>query len=199
MNFSDHTRHSRRALLVALLYSPLARVAGAGLLSLPALVNAAEHSAAAHHAAAALTTLDDDEAQEFAAIAARILPSDDTPGANEGGVIYFIDNVLGTSRSELLTPLREGLAALQADAHGSFGAKRFSELDALRQDALLQSIETSEFFQTMRFLTLAGMFTLPEYGGNRDLVGWDLIGFDHRHAWQPPFGYYDADYMQHGQ
>jgi gluconate 2-dehydrogenase gamma chain len=199
MHFSDPTRRSRRALLVALLSSPLARMAGTGLLSLPALVNAAEHSAAAHHAAAALTTLDADEAQEFAAIAARILPSDDTPGADEGGVIYFIDNVLGTSRSELLAPLREGLAALQANARGNFGVKRFSELDALRQDALLESIEGSSFFQSLRFLTLAGMFTLPEYGGNRDFVGWDLIGFDHRHAWAPPFGYYDADYMQRGE
>lgn len=190
---------SRRALLLALLSSPLARVTGAGLLSLPALLNAAEHSAAAHHAAAEMTTLDADEAQEFAAIAARILPSDDTPGASEAGVIYFIDNVLGTSRSEWLAPLRDGLAALQMDASGSFGVKRFRELDALRQDALLESIERSEFFQTMRFLTLAGMFTLPEYGGNRDYAGWDLIGFDHRHAWQPPFGYYDADYMQRGE
>lgn len=190
---------SRRKLLLALLSSPLARAAGAGLLSLPALLNAAEHSAAAHHAAAELTTLEADEAQEFAAIAARILPSDDTPGATEGGVIYFIDKVLGSSRSELLEPLRAGLASLQASAHASFGVARFSELDALRQDALLESIEKTPFFEQMRFLTLAGMFTLPEYGGNRDHVGWDLIGFDHRHAWQPPFGYYDADYMQHGQ
>jgi hypothetical protein len=30
-------------------------------------------------------------------------------------------------------------------------------------------------------------------------MGWDLIGFDHRHAWAPPFGYYDADYMQRGE
>ncbi|HEY0963124.1 MAG TPA: gluconate 2-dehydrogenase subunit 3 family protein [Pseudomonadales bacterium] len=195
----NSTDPSRRTLLFALLASPLARAAGVGLLSIPALLHAADHSAAAHHAAAALTTLGADEAREFTAIAARILPSDDTPGATEGGVIYFIDHVLGSSRSELLEPLRAGLASLQAEAHGSFGVKRFSELDALRQDALLQSIEATPFFETMRFLTLAGMFTLPEYGGNREHVGWDLIGFDHRHAWQPPFGYYDADYLQRGE
>ena len=34
----------------------------------------------------------------------------------------------------------------------------------------------------------------PEYGGNRDGVGWRMIGFVDEHAFQPPFGYYDRDY-----
>ena len=35
---------------------------------------------------------------------------------------------------------------------------------------------------------------MPAYGGNRDGVGWKLIGFEDRHVFQPPFGYYDRDY-----
>lgn len=189
----------RRTLLLALLSSAAARMAGIGMLSLPALLEAAEHAADEHHADKPLTTLGAAEAAEFAAIASRILPSDDTPGATEGGVIYFIDTVLGSSRSELLAPLREGLASLQAVADASFGSTRFSELPPDQQDALLRTVEKSDFFATVRFLTLAGMFALPEYGGNRDHIGWDLLGFDHRHVWQPPFGYYDADYMQRGE
>ncbi len=156
-------------------------------------------SADEHHADKPLTTLGAEEAAEFAAIASRILPSDETPGATEGGVIYFIDTVLGSSRSELLAPLREGLASLQAVADASYGSARFSALSPDQQDALLHTVEKSDFFATVRFLTLAGMFALPEYGGNRDHIGWDLLGFDHRHVWQPPFGYYDADYMQRGE
>jgi hypothetical protein len=38
------------------------------------------------------------------------------------------------------------------------------------------------------------MFTLPAYGGNRDRVGWKLIGFEDTHAFYPPFGHYDRDY-----
>jgi gluconate 2-dehydrogenase gamma chain len=190
---------SRRTLLLVLLSSAGTRIAGAGLLSLPALLHAAEHASAAHHENNPLTTLGAEEAEEFAAIAARILPSDETPGATEAGVIYFMDTVLGSSRSELLAPAREGLAALQASARDSYGSVRFSLLAPDQQDALLQTIETSEFFATMRFLTLAGMFALPEYGGNHEHIGWDLIGFDHRHAWQPPFGYYDADFAQRGE
>ena len=44
----------------------------------------------------------------------------------------------------------------------------------------------------MRFMTLCGFFGMSSYGGNRDNVGWELLGFDgHRGAWQPPFGHYD--------
>jgi len=38
------------------------------------------------------------------------------------------------------------------------------------------------------------MFALPSYGGNRDGIGWTLLGFDDTHAYAPPFGYYDRDY-----
>ena len=51
----------------------------------------------------------------------------------------------------------------------------------------------------MRYLTIAGMFALPEYGGNRENIGYQLIGFDDQHVWQPPFGFYDADYLEKGE
>jgi gluconate 2-dehydrogenase gamma chain len=190
---------SRRYVLSALLASVAAQTAGLSLLSLPAVLKAAEHTASAHQDSRQLTTLGEEEAEEFSAIAARILPSDETPGATEGGVIYFMDTVLGSSRSEQLAGLRDGLVSLQETAHSSYGSARFSKLEPAQQDALLHAVEKTDFFATVRFLTLAGMFALPEYGGNRDHIGWDLIGFDHRHAWQPPFGYYDADYAQKGE
>jgi hypothetical protein len=62
----------------------------------------------------------------------------------------------------------------------------------------LTSIEQTPFFNTTRLLTLLGMFSLPEYGGNRDGVGWKLIGFEDAHVFQPPFGYYDRDYPGFG-
>ncbi len=144
-------------------------------------------------------TLNPEEAAEYAAIAARIIPTDETPGANEAGVIHFIDNVLGTSRTEMLGPLRQGLASLQDGVRSEYSAIKFSELDPQEQDALLQGIEDTPFFATMRYLTIAGMFSLPDYGGNRDHSGWQLIGFEHRHVWEPPFGFYDADYMARGE
>jgi len=63
---------------------------------------------------------------------------------------------------------------------------------------VLESIQGTEFFATVRFLTIAGMFCLPSQGGNRDHIGWQLIGFEGPYPTQPPFGYYDADYVEKG-
>jgi gluconate 2-dehydrogenase gamma chain len=163
------------------------------------LLSSREAAVAAQTAGAAFTTLGADEAAEFQAIAARIIPTDDTPGATEAGAIYFIDNVLGTSRAEALEPMRQGLAALKASAQSTYSAATFRQLQPAQQDALLKAIETTPFFTTMRYLTIAGTFSLPEYGGNRDGVGWKLIGFEMQHMWHPPFGFYDADYAREGR
>lgn len=169
------------------------------VLSLPTILSARELAAAAQTAGAPFTTLGADEAAEFAAIAARIIPTDDTPGATEAGAIYFIDNVLGTSRTELVAPMREGLAGLQASARSSYDTPTFRALEPSQQDALLTRIESTPFFNTMRMLTIAGTFSLPEYGGNRDGIGWTLLGFEMQHMYHPPFGYYDAEYAREGR
>ena len=169
------------------------------VLSLPAIMSSSAAASEAMLENSAFKILGSEEAREFAAIAARIIPTDETPGATEAGVIYFIDNVLGTSRPEALEPMRAGLASLQASVQSTYGSASFSALTPEQQDALLVSIEETEFFGTMRYMTIAGMFSLPEYGGNRDYAGWKLIGFEHQHVWSPPFGFYDADYMARGE
>ncbi len=169
------------------------------VLSLPAIMSSSAAASEAMLENSAFKILGSEEAREFAAIAARIIPTDETPGATEAGVIYFIDNVLGTSRPEALEPMRAGLASLQASVQSTYGSASFSALTPEQQDALLVSIEETEFFGTMRYMTIAGMFSLPEYGGNRDYAGWKLIGFEHKHVWSPPFGFYDADYMARGE
>ena len=157
---------------------------------------AGQQAHAAMAAGEGFSTLEADEAAEFQAIAARIIPSDDTPGANEAGVIYFIDRVLGAERSEMLAGLREGLAALQQQAAAENNGALFSALSGPQQDAQLRAIEDTTFFNNIRYLTIAGMFALPALGGNRDRVGWELLGFEDRHVWMPPFGYYDAQQME---
>ena len=51
-----------------------------------------------------------------------------------------------------------------------------------------------EFFDLVRSLTVLGMFSSPKYGGNFAGAGWRLLGFEDRHVYAPPFGYYDRDY-----
>ena len=180
---------SRRAFLGAAVAA--AAKGSAVALGLPAILAACERADEARRAGAGLKNLGAEEAAEFRAIAARIMPSDETPGAEEAGVIHFMDHAL--TEPEQLKMLRGGLADLQRQARERYGAGGvFHQLEPERQDALLRAIEDGEFFGTLRFLTMAGMFCLPEYGGNRNLAGYRMLGFDSRHAWTPPFGYYDA-------
>ncbi len=154
----------------------------------PALAAAAQAACTARDEGAAFRTLGAAEASDFAAIAARLIPTTDTPGATEAGVIYFWDNVLGGSQARLLPVARSLLEQL----NGRLG-RRFSELADVEQDEALRSVETDGRFMIWRNLTMFGFFAMARHGGNRDHVSWDLVGYEGHHgAWAPPFGYYDA-------
>lgn len=172
--------------------------AGGAWLSLrfPGLVAIAEAAAAARDAGAAFRHLSATEAAALEGIAARIIPTDGTPGAREAGVIHFIDQALGEFMAEAAGALRAGIKDVDARAAGAVDGRRFAGLGPEAQDAILREIEDTPFFGLMHYLTVAGMFALPEYGGNRDYLGWQLLGFDHRHGWTPPFGNYDGELME---
>ncbi len=186
---------SRRALLRSTLEAlPRSAIA----LSMPAILAACSRAGQNQLDGIGLQLLGGEEAEEFAAIADRIIPPDNTPGAREAGAVHFMDAVLGDQRERELQILRDGLEELQNRANAEFQAASFSALNAKQQDQLLREIENTDFFATIRYLTVAGMFALPEYGGNRDGVGNELIGYEPRSVWQPPFGFYDEDYMNRG-
>lgn len=163
--------------------------AGAGWASLrwPALLALGQAACEARDAGAAFANLDAPLAQDLAAIAAQIVPADDTgPGAEEAGVIYFIDQALGSHMAGARALLASGADDLAV--HG----ERFARLPPDRQRELLRAHDDSPWFGAMRYLTVAGMFAMPVHGGNREHAGWRLLGFDHRHHWAPPFGHYDV-------
>lgn len=158
----------------------------------PSVLAAAEQAAAARDAGAAFQVLAPDDAADLAAIAAQIFPTDALPGANEAGVVYFMDSALRTFMAGARESVLAGLQGLNAKAAAVQPGARFAGLPAQEQTRLLKAEETSPFFGTVSFLTIGGMFALPVYGGNRGYAGWKLLGFEHRHFWQPPFGFYDA-------
>lgn len=135
----------------------------------------------------AFETLTAAESAALDAMASRILPSDDgTPGAHEARAVHYIDRALMSA----LAPLREqyaaGLAALDAHAM-EVGGSPFHMLPTSDQDAIIDAITRSAipsypalnagFFNTVRTHTIDGTFSDPYYGGNRDFVGWDMIGY----------------------
>lgn len=163
---------------------------------LPALRAAAAHAArAVREGYLAFETLAPDDAADLAALAAQILPSEPgSPGAREAGVVHFLDRALGSFAQPMADAVRGTLAEanrLAAERQGRDA--HFAELDAARQEALMPAIAELPAFGALRYLVVAGMFADPSYGGNQDRIGWTLLGFDDRFAWQPPFGFYDRD------
>jgi gluconate 2-dehydrogenase gamma chain len=167
------------------------------VLSLPAIL--ATCKPAEQGSVLQFQILTEEEVLEFSAIAARIIPTDETPGATEAGAINFMDQVLNDGRERELALLQSGLRELQTAAALTFEAGYFYLLEPEQQDQLLTEMEDTQFFGTIRYLTIASMFAAAEYGGAGKEIGYALVGFEDRHAWQAPYGYYDADFAEKGE
>jgi gluconate 2-dehydrogenase gamma chain len=167
---------------------------------------------------------------------ARIIPTDNQPGAREAGTIDFLDRYLSGldyiyakpdgngfetlegKRAEawqrridiLRARYLEGIEELDRRSRTRFGAD-FADLDPTQQDQVLSDLERSDpeagaavaeaevvsgygapvepalqqtsteveldFFPLLCLHTRQGFYADPIYGGNRDRVGWDVIGF----------------------
>ena len=167
------------------------------------------------------TFFSDEEWRVIEAACARLIPTDEDPGATEAGVASYIDGLLGAfafdppriwagggfsgrfggtptfASFHRLTALdelawrtriegsrgiperewngpvvgyqeryREGLAALGGD---------FADVDGEEQDRRLRA--AASFTELLYEHACEGMYGAPEYGGNRDLVGWRYIDF----------------------
>jgi len=88
-----------------------------------------------------------------------------------------------------LTPqelYRAGIAEANRHCERTYG-KRFDELSTVQQDEVLKGLETGRivfetlpapaFFEMLYTNTVEGFFADPAYGGNRNKIGWKLIGF----------------------
>ena len=133
---------------------------------------------------------------EFAIVSAlteRILPRDEDPGAIDANVPVYIDRML---QSPDLHQMREdfvgGIAAIDKRARARF-QKGFAEAAPAEQDELVSMFKDSapdsgeaKFYELLITLTLEGFLGDPSYGGNKDYVGWALVGFQ---TSAPPPGY----------
>ncbi|MEJ2539420.1 MAG: gluconate 2-dehydrogenase subunit 3 family protein [Gemmatimonadota bacterium] len=168
---------------------------GAWLLGLtPALEAAGVHARRALAEGLPFAVLSPREARDLEAVSAVMIPSDDTPGAREAGVVHFVDRSLETVFPELVPPVRGWLAGLQDYVRENHdGLDGFADLSEATQADVLRDMEAAGgAFGLVRILVMFGMFSHPEHGGNRGEVGWRLLGYEPAPAYQPPFGYYDA-------
>jgi gluconate 2-dehydrogenase gamma chain len=189
---------------------------GAVLLNLvPEVLHAAHREANAAAAAGdKFVVFSPEEGADVKAFAAQIFPTDDTPGANEANVAYFIDHVLDKYEPENRNDFRECIQHLNdMTAQIVPGSKHFSALNHDQQIKVLNNFQTfarkrradlmgsffggvSNPFETMRTYVIAGFLSDPDNGGNKDMVGWKLIDFDGMAMHEPPFGFYDAELLK---
>jgi gluconate 2-dehydrogenase gamma chain len=149
------------------------------------------------------------EALAVAAAVARIFPSDESgPGANEAGVVIYIDRQLASAHGRdryryTQPPFGSGVPEQGYQAKETpreiyrVGLKmlgRFHLLSATGQDAKLHQIENTPFFSLLHTHTIEGMFCDPMHGGNADMIGWQLIGFP-----GPRMSYFDEVDQYYGR
>jgi gluconate 2-dehydrogenase gamma chain len=134
-----------------------------------------------------LETLTVKEAETLGAMVARLIPSEETgPGATEAHAATYIDRALADALAASRDASRSGLASVDTYARATKGAP-FAQLSHADQDAVLSDMEqgvatgfsagSAVFFTLVRTHTIQGTFGDPYYGGNANLVGWDLIGY----------------------
>lgn len=126
-------------------------------------------------------------ADTLAAVVDRLIPADEHgPGAVAAGVLTFFERQLHGQLAHLTDLYAEGLAELDELARAEYGAP-FAELSPGHQDALLEHVEQLDtagaharlraFFEAVLNHTIDGFLADPLYGGNRDFIGWQLIGY----------------------
>lgn len=165
-------------------------------LSMSGCREAADSAAEALRTGEAPRVLTDDERRTLEAFSDRVLPPDgNAPGAVALGAVVFMDHYLA-DHAEHLADARRALEDLHARTLEAYpNVSGFVMLDPAAQETLVGTLPESApgTFFPLWTLVVFGAFADPAHGGNRDKEGWALLGFDDRHAWQPPFGFYDAD------
>jgi gluconate 2-dehydrogenase gamma chain len=102
----------------------------------------------------------------------------------------FMDGTPEQGPQSPLTPAaryRQALAALDRYCHDTYAGKSFAQLTGEQKDKIISGLEFGPltlpgasgkaFFEMLIKNTQEGFFADPVYGGNRDMVGWKMIGF----------------------
>lgn len=133
------------------------------------------------------------QAATYEAFAEQIIPSDETPGAKEAHVVHFTDYALSEIEPQNQKDFAAALIVLDTQARKTVAdASSFASLTSAQQIEVMKALEKGNDFGLLRGYALTGFLCDPADGGNKDEIGWKLIGFEDKFYYQPPFGYYDA-------
>ena len=204
---SDDPKSSRRNLIKTLFFVPLA-VAGGAAVTHGLHADASEGDGSNYKP----TFFNADEWRFIIAACDRLIPHDEHgPGAVELGVPEFLDRHMQTpyasgdiwymqgpfqeagpefgyqGKLPLRDILRSGIKAFDAHCARQFSGKKFADLDAPHQEAILKDAEGGKlklddiseklFFTNLLNEVRNGYFSDPKYGGNKGMGSWKMIGY----------------------
>lgn len=140
-------------------------------------------------AASATATHKSFTAEQWAVLVAavdRVLPRDEDPGALDANVPQYIDHALTAQQlKKMKVDFANGLNALDRRCERmhkvGFAKATPAQQDDVLEVAFKQAPETSgefKWYDILITLTMEGFLGDPSYGGNKNKVGWKLIGFD---------------------
>jgi gluconate 2-dehydrogenase gamma chain len=120
------------------------------------------------------------------AACARIIPTDQEPGAREAGAVAFIDAQLALPQFDRIRPyFMLGLRKMDALALKK-DRRPFAQASVATQDSVLRTLQegvplgqrqnSKNFFSILLTFTFEGFACDPVYGGNRGEVGWRFLG-----------------------
>lgn len=117
------------------------------------------------------------EARTVDAICEQLIPADRDPGAKIAGVVHYIDIQLTKAFRRYRQIYRDSLAQVDSASRTKFGGA-FADLSPEQQIDVLRGVEQSSkpFFDLILTHTRQGFFGDPRHGGNRDRVGWKMVG-----------------------
>lgn len=146
-------------------------------------------------------SLTNDEYAVMTAAVDRVLPKDEDPGAVEAGVPEYIDRMLlSPELFQMRQDFTDGLNHLEKRSRDTYQSS-FARITSAQQDTLLVAFKDAgsssgeaHFYELLVTLTLEGFLGDPSYGGNKDHVGWTLVGFG---TSEPPPSYDGQKHLHH--
>lgn len=138
---------------------------------------------------AQLVTFNEHQYDTLDAVAGVLIPADDQdPGARETGAMIYVDRAMGNPAFVAAARMMKvAVAAIDWQSNQTFG-KKFVELSPGEQEPILQATYQGEgdrgsfkgrtFMNLMMGLVLEGHLAEPVHGGNKDGIGWALVGFE---------------------
>jgi gluconate 2-dehydrogenase gamma chain len=120
------------------------------------------------------------------AIAEQIVPHDDSPGAQQAGVLFYIDGLLSGKFGRFYRERYESGLRLVHELSQKQFHRGFASLASDQQLSILQTLESEtgagtegqRFFSIVLQHTMEGYYGDPEHGGNRGNASWKMIGFE---------------------